>query len=82
MDSIGADVNQVMNQLYLIILAIAGAYAVLRVAYSGLMHMGGNEELSENLRRIGVGLFVILTARSIVWLVTTFSKAVDVAGKW
>lgn len=65
-----------MQEIYLIIHAIAGAFASLRLAYGGLKYMAGNkEELTNALRQVIIGLTVIYTAPTIVWIVTKFGDS-------
>lgn len=73
------EINNVALQLFLLILKIAGPLAGLRLSIDGIKSIiGHNNAISEGLRQVGAGLFVIFTSQTIVWLITTFAKAVAV----
>lgn len=79
-------INDVMVQLFLVILKIAGPVAGLRLAVSGLKTLAGGgakhpEEdgpVTKALRDVGLGLFIIFTSQTIVHFIKGFAKAVSI----
>jgi hypothetical protein len=72
-------VTAVISQLYGIILKIAGPMAFLRLGIAGLKHLGGEPEaIIQALRQVALGLFIIITARAFVAIITSFSNAIAV----
>lgn len=70
------ELSELMREIYFIIHAIAGAFASLRLSYGGLKYMAGNkEELANSLRQVIIGLIVIYTSPTIVWVVTKFGDS-------
>ena len=74
-------IANVFNELFLIIFKVAAPLAVLRLALAGLKTLAGEQEaMVFAIRQVGLGLFVIITARTLVWFVEQFSHAVAVIG--
>ncbi|MFW6016075.1 MAG: hypothetical protein ACOCRK_06525 [bacterium] len=75
------EMTMLMKELFYIIHGISAVFAILRLGYSGLKYIAGyKEELSQAIRQVVIGLLVIYTAPTIVWLITTFAKAVPTFG--
>lgn len=76
-----AQINSVLHQLFMVFLEIAVPLAILRLGVSGIKSISGDKEaVPVALRQVGVGLFVILTARTVVFFIEGFSRAVSVVG--
>lgn len=79
-----SQITQVMNELFNILLKVSVPAAFLRLAVAGLKHLAGDgESVSTALRQVGIGLFVIITAKTTVSLIQGFAEAVAVfQGGW
>jgi len=75
------EMAELMRELFKIIHSIAGAFATLRLGYAGLKYIAGQrEEMPIAIRQVVIGLVVIYTAPTIVWIVTRFTEAVPTFG--
>ena len=72
----GEQINEVLMQFYLLILNVCKPIALLYLALGVLKQWAGEEgAIVRTLRQAGLGLLVIVTAKTFVWLVVEIATA-------